>query len=220
LIKLADSTAADWDRKLNEARAALTTAQADEANKSDTLAKDARRQEEIAAELGRLETQRLSVAREDQIRRLAARWYGVKPEEVSDAQAGVVSTIWFASLALIAALAGPITAMVALALQRIGTQADIQRESKFSRLMRRMLLRWRWRRVRTVKVPVDVVVEKEVEKYVEVPVEKVVKEILYVPILTDDPEALRLALHEDMPAEVADLVKISAKRGRKSAGTA
>ncbi len=170
LNELADSSAADWDRKLDEARAALTAAQAVEVGKSDTLAKNARHQEEIAAELGRLETQRLSIAREDQIRRLASRWYGAKPEDVSDAQAGLVSTIWFASLALIAALAGPITAMVALALQRIGTQAEIQRDSRFSRLLRRMLLRWRWRRVRTVtvRVPVDVIVEKEDEKKVEV----------------------------------------------------
>ena len=73
--------------------------------------------------------------------------------------------------------------------------------------------------MRSVRVPVDVVVEKEVEKYIEVPVEKVVKEILYVPILTDDPEALRQALHQDMPPEIADLVKVSANRGRKVAGT-
>ncbi|RWP30301.1 ABC transporter permease [Mesorhizobium sp.] len=211
LEKLYDGTAADWDRKLDEARTALAAAQEGAIRKSETLAKNQQRQEAIATELNRLETARLPVARNDQIRRLAARWYGVKPEDVTEPQAGTVSTIWFASLAFIAALAGPITAMVALALQRIGAQAEIPRESKLSRLLRRMLLRWRWRRVR--KVPVQVPVDREVERRVEVPieVEKVVKEILYVPVLTDDPEALRRALDRELPPEVIDLVKVSAK---------
>lgn len=211
LEKLYDGTAADWDRKLDEARTALAAAQEAATRKSETLAKNQQRQEAIATELSRLETERLPVARNDQIRRLAARWYGLKPEDVTDAQAGTVSTIWFASLAFIAALAGPITAMVALALQRIGAQPEVQRDSKLSRLLRRMLLRWRWRRVR--KVPVQVPVDREVERRVEVPVEveKVVKEILYVPILTDDPEALRRALGRELPPEVVDLVKVSAK---------
>lgn len=211
LEKLYDGTAADWDRKLDEARTALATAQEAATRKSETLATNQQRQEAIATELSRLETERLPVARNDQIRRLAARWYGLKPEDVSDAQAGTVSTIWFASLAFIAALAGPITAMVALALQRIGAQPEVQRDSKLSRLLRRMLLRWRWRRVR--KIPVQVPFDREVEKRVEVPVEveKVVKEILYVPILTDDPEALRRALDRELPPEVIDLVKVSAK---------
>ncbi|RUU42497.1 hypothetical protein EOD08_13260 [Mesorhizobium sp. M6A.T.Ca.TU.002.02.2.1] len=211
LEKLYDGTAADWDGKLDEARAALAAAQEAATRKSETLAKNQQRQEAIATELNRLETERLPIARNDQIRRLAARWYGVKPEDVTDPQAGTVSTIWFASLAFIAALAGPITAMVALALQRIGAQPEVQRDSKLSRLLRRLLLRWRWRRVR--KVSVQVPVDREVERRVEVPVEveKVVKEILYVPILTDDPEALRRALDRELAPEVVDLVKVSAK---------
>ncbi|WP_206533137.1 hypothetical protein, partial [Mesorhizobium sp. M7A.F.Ca.CA.001.15.1.1] len=36
-------------------------------------------------------------------------------------------------------------------------------------------------------------------------------EILYVPILTDDPEALRRALDRELPPEVIDVVKVSAK---------
>ncbi|RVB71453.1 MULTISPECIES: ABC transporter permease [unclassified Mesorhizobium] len=211
LEKLYDGTAADWDGKLDEARTALAAAQEAATRKSETLAKNQQRQEAIATELNRLETERLPIARNDQIRRLAARWYGVKPEDVTDPQAGTVSTIWFASLAFIAALAGPITAMVALALQRIGAQPEVQRDSKLSRLLRRLLLRWRWRRVR--KVSVQVPVDREVERRVEVPVEveKVVKEILYVPILTDDPEALRRALDRELAPEVVDLVKVSAK---------
>ena len=125
---------------------------------------------------------------------------------------GKVAAIWFGSLALIAALAGPITAMVALGLQRIAAQAETHSENRLT--LRRMLIRWRWRRVRTIKVPVEVLVEREVEKRVEVevPVEKVIKEILYVPVLTDDPEALRRALGRELPPEVADLVKISLQK--------
>lgn len=53
----------------------------------------------------------------------------------------------------------------------------------------------------------------------EKPVEKVIKEILYVPLLTDDPDAVRRALNKRLPKEIADLVKIStagASRGGKA----
>jgi hypothetical protein len=49
------------------------------------------------------------------------------------------------------------------------------------------------------------------EKRVEVPVEKIIKEVLYVPILTDDPEAVRRSLQQDLPAEIADLVRVKFK---------
>jgi hypothetical protein len=115
--------------------------------------------------------------------------------------------IWFAALSALAALAGPLTAIVALGLQRVSEQREQSYESKLSRFLRKWLLRWRFSRTKSVKIPVEV--EKPVEKIVEVPVEKVVKEILYVPILTDDPDAIRRALRESVPQEVADLVKIS-----------
>lgn len=220
LEKSLDATSADWERRLDQARETLSAAQTAEASKAKTLAANQTRRDEIAKQLSALEKKRIPLARTDQIRRIAARWYGVKPEEVSEPQAGKVAAIWFGSLAVIAGLAGPITAMVALGLQRIAAQAESRAENRLSRLVRRLLLRWRWRRVRTVKVPVEVPVDREVEKRVEVPVEKVVKEILYVPVLTDDPDALRRALNEDLPPEVVDLVKVAAKGGRKSAGPA
>lgn len=220
LEKTLDAITADWERRLDQARETLSAAQTAEASKASTLAANQARRDEIAKQLSELEKKRIPLARTDQIRRIAARWYGEKPEEVSEPQAGRVSAIWFGSLAVIAGLAGPITAMVALGLQRIAAQAESRTESPLSRLVRRLLLRWRWRRVRTIKVPFEVSVDREVEKRVEVPVEKVVKEILYVPILTDDPDALRKALNEDLPPEVVDLVKVAAKGGRNSAGQA
>lgn len=211
-----DSDAGAWQRRLDEAGKRLAEAQSAEANKANTSAENQVRQDQIAKELSDLEKERIPMARTDQVRRIASRWYGSKPELVTERQAGTISVIWFSSLAIIAALAGPITAMVALALQRIAAREEDTSGSKFSRLLRRMLLSWRWRRVRTMEVPVEIAVEKEVEKRVEVPIEKVIKEILYVPLFTDDPEVLRKALDQDLPAEVADLVTVSMK-GRKSA---
>jgi hypothetical protein len=60
-----------------------------------------------------------------------------------------------------------------------------------------------------VEVPVD----REVEKRVEVTVEKIIKEILYVPVLTDDPDAVQKSLAKDLPAEIADLVRVKFKDG-------
>lgn len=56
-------------------------------------------------------------------------------------------------------------------------------------------------------MPYEVFVEKEIEKRVEVPVERVIKEILYVPVLTDDPDAVRRALNDTLPTDVANLVR-------------
>jgi hypothetical protein len=111
---------------------------------------------------------------------------------------------------MLAALAGPLTAVVGLSLQNIASEREkLANESRLSRAARYTLVRWRWRRVRTVSIPVEVIVEKEIEKRVDVPVERVVKEILYVPILTDDPEAIRRVMSEGLEKDFADLVTVS-----------
>jgi hypothetical protein len=157
------------------------------------------------------------------VRRIAGRFFGQNPEDVTEDQAGLVANVWFGSLAMLAALAGPMTAIVALALQRISSRAEERRESKLSRLLRRLLVTWRWKRVKTVSVtvPVEVMVERQVEKRVEVPVETVVKEILYVPLLTDDPELVQAALKANLPQEVTDvLAKATVPKGRTRASKA
>jgi hypothetical protein len=201
-----------WNRQQDDARSALSAAQAAKASEAETIAANRARQDQIAKELAAIEAVRIPMARTDQVRRLASRFYGKEPEDVSVEQTNFVAVIWFSSLAGLAALAGPLTAMVALGLQRIPESTSRKRESKLARFMRKWLVRWRFRRVRRIKVPVEKPVEKEVEKIVERPVEKIVKEILYVPVLTDDPEAVRRELTETMPKEVADLVSISAKK--------
>ena len=163
------------------------------------------------------------MARNDQVRRIAGRFFGQKPEDVTDDQAGLVANIWFGSLAALAALAGPVTAIIALSLQRISSNSEQNSESKLSRLIRRRITKRRWTRVKTVSVPVpfEVAVEKIVEKRVEVPIETVIKEILYVPLLTDDPELVQAALRANLPREVSDLVSaVTVPKGRSRASKA
>jgi hypothetical protein len=199
-----------WQQRLDAASTQVEEALKLQATQDVFLADAQKRKDEISSQLSDLETRRIEDARTDQVRRIAARVYGTKPEVVTPEQAGFISVIWFGSLGMLAALAGPLTAIVALALQSIASAGDHRAsEGKLSRLVRRVLLRWRWKRVRTVNVPVEVPVEKEVEKRVEVPVERVVKEILYVPILTDDPEAVRRALNATLEKDIADLVTVS-----------
>jgi hypothetical protein len=207
------ATAAEWQQRKDDARERWASAQKTEREEATTVALHQTRLDKIAESISTFEQARITIARQDQVRRLAGRFAGKRPEDVSEGEANTVAIVWFGSLAFIAALAGPITAMVALALQRIAAQAEQHSENRLARLVRRMLIRWRWRRVRTVKVPVEIPVDREVEKRVEVPVEKVIKEILYVPILTDDPEALRRALGRELPPEIADLVKVSSRSG-------
>jgi hypothetical protein len=198
-----------------EGRREVASRQVEEAlklqGKQDSFIAEAeKRKDENSSRLNELEAQRIHDARTDQVRRIAARVYGTKPENVTSQQAGFISVVWFGSLGMLAALAGPLTAIVALALQSIASTGEQPAgEGRLSRLVRRLVLSWRWRRVRLIKVPVEVPVEKEVEKRVEVPVDRVVKEILYVPILTDDPEAVRRGLRDTLDKEIADLVTLS-----------
>jgi hypothetical protein len=204
---------AEIAKRKADAQQQIADAQSRQRARADTTEAATQRSQEIETELSALEKQRIQNARTDQIRRIASRVYGVKPEQVNEEQAGLVSVIWFGSLAALAALAGPITAIVALALQRVSEPKEMPQPSRLSHLIRRWLLSWRWRRVRSVPVKVEVPVEKIVEKRVEVPVEKLVKEILYVPVLTNDPEAIRQKIEETAPADLANVVSVAmAKR--------
>jgi hypothetical protein len=205
------SLEAQWAPRLAAARDALANAQDTSAGKQSEIEKARKELDGVGVALAELEQERIPMARNDQVRRLAGRIYGERPEDVTTEQESFVSLLWFGSLAALAALAGPIVAAVALGLQRVAEHRQTHADGKLGRLIRRMLLRWRFRRTRKVEVKVEVPVEKEVEKRIEVPVERTVKEILYVPILTDDPELLRKTLVQDLPPEIADLVKVGMK---------
>jgi hypothetical protein len=200
LRKELDDSRAKWAKNLDTANQALADAQDQAKNAAAVVAQDRAKQAEISSETSKINDEFIPLARTDQFRRIAARIFGGNPEDVSVDQAAKIALVWNSSLGLLAALAGPITAIVALGLQRAAFDDDHFKDGKLKRLIRRILLRWRWKRVRTVKVPVEVPVEKPI-----------VKEILYVPLLTDDPEALRRALSnsDQIPKEVADLVKVS-----------
>ncbi len=192
--KAADDRLADAQRRENE--------------EADLIELHQARRDEVALKLSKIEADRIPIAREDQIRRIAGRVYGRTPEGVSVDEASFIALIWFSSLAALAALAGPLTAIVALGLQKAAARDErSEANTRIGKSLRRLLLGWRWKRVRTV------------EKVVEVPVEKIIKEILYIPILTDDPNAVRATLAQGVPPEVADLVKVSLM-GAPSAGKA
>ncbi|MER8822776.1 hypothetical protein NKH70_23660 [Mesorhizobium sp. M0991] len=82
-----DSDAGAWQRRLDDAGKRLAEAQAAEANKAHISAQNQVRQDLIAKELSGLEKERIPMARTDQVRRIASRWYGSKPELETEAQA-------------------------------------------------------------------------------------------------------------------------------------
>jgi hypothetical protein len=221
LIAQRDATILRWSAALGEARQGLEDAQKREGLKAQTLESHRIRQETISSDLAALKSKMVPIARQDQIRRFAGRIFGKNPEDVSVDEANIIAVVWFGSLAILAALAGPITAIVALGLQRVAASDNRKVDGRLKHLLRRLLLSWRWKRVRTVEVPVEVPIEKEVEveKRVEVPVEKVIKEILYLPVLTDDPNETHRLLSQDIPSEIADLIKVKAKGGSNGSQT-
>ena len=196
-----------WSEEKEKARLALSAAQSGETDRTQKLASLLALQTETQDRLRAVEANRVAMARSDQVQRIAGRVFGKNPEDVGPDESSLISLIWFGSLAALAALAGPITAMVALGLQRIGlTTTEEVRQSKLPRLIRNMLLSWRWKRVRTKEVKVEVPVPTDAP-----PQERIIKEILYVPILTDNPQDLKRALSKDLPPEIADLVKVGVK---------
>lgn len=189
-----------WEDQLRTARERLSQAQTTASNQDAEIAKARERQTEVESRLAELDGQRIALAGEDQVRRLAARIYGVAPESVTDEQASFISIVWFGSLAALAALAGPLTAMVALALQNMNSTD--KHDSRLARTFRRAIISWRRSRRRNKGIPPGTP---------QVAEEKIIKEILYVPVLTNDPAQVRAAISKDLPKEVSDLVRMSMK---------
>ena len=46
--------------------------------------------------------------------------------------------------------------------------------------------------------------------------EKVIKEILYVPVLTDDPDVVLQAMKSNLPPEASEQVQQATRRGRRA----
>ena len=151
-----------------------------------------------------LQAERIKQARLDQVRRLASKFYDVKPEAVTEDQAGSVALVWFGSLSLLAALAGPVTAITALSLKNIAQvrrrrltepqrALELKFGDKFYRSMRYFIVHWRFSRKKTV--------------IKEVAVQQVVKEYVYLPLLADEPDEVVDMLERELPEEVRAEIK-------------
>jgi hypothetical protein len=156
----------------------------------------------------------VSIANQNQIRRFAATAYGVSPADVTDKQEQTATKVYVYSLAGLAALAGPITAIVALALQTIAARERRRLENgrkknlreKFWISLRKYFVSGKHKRRKTVIQEVQVEVEKEVEKIVEVPVTE--KEFIYIPLLTNSPDEMMEELQKKLPKEVFERIKV------------
>ena len=131
-------------------------------------------------------TRKAEVAQQSQIYRLAAYWYGRDVRDVSRDQAGSVVEFYFAGLALLAALVGPVLAIASrlkprpIATVKFGFVRSFLTERLVNTARRWMLSRRKKARITKV-VQVEVPVDREVVKEVvrEVPVDKIViKEVV------------------------------------------
>jgi hypothetical protein len=164
----------------------------------------------LRKEEAELENKRRRKAQLDQIRRLAASGFfsddeELKAEDVSDSAAKKVGVIWAGSLAALAALVGPMTAIVAIALLNIAEHERRKSHNplgkpvhtrsaphKLFQSIRSLIVYWRWRRVDTR------IQEREV----------VVPKYHYVPVPADDPQEIWDFLDSmDVPVEVKEQVE-------------
>ncbi len=193
-----------WATQIDKARQLMGDAQSLETSRSNSINENNDKLFALDKQIEETESKRIVLARKDQVQRLAGWVFGQNAEDVKIESASKIGLIWFGSLAALAALAGPMCAIVALGLQKIGlSPSTVQKQGGISRLFRSYVVGRRWKRVRTLTV------EKEV------PVEKVIKEILYIPLLTDNPDELFKSLDAALPSDIAEQVKISLKGRRR-----
>ena len=183
-------------------------------DKLDQQTQNLREAEVLEQQLIQLQSEKVSIANQNQIRRFAATAYGVSPADVTDKQEQTATKVYVYSLAGLAALAGPITAIVALALQTIAARERRRLENghkktireKFWISLRKYFVSGKHKRRKTVIQEVQVEVEKEVEKIVEVPVTE--KEFIYIPLLTNSPDEMMEELQKKLPKEVFERIKV------------
>ena len=192
------------EEQIGKAQTQLLKIQDDENRALTTSLADNERLSVLRQQEAELESQRRRKAQLDQIRRLAASGFfsdgeDIKAEDVTDAAAKKVGVIWAGSLAVLAALVGPLTAIVALALQSI---ADHERRKTQNALgkpvrtrgvlhklfysLRSFVVNWRRKRVET----------RIQEREIQVP------QYVYVPVPMDNPQELLDFLDNELPDEV------------------
>ena len=186
-----------------------------EFDKLDQQTKNLREADVLSQQLIQLNSERTSIANKNQIRRFASTFMGVSPSDVTDEQEQKAKKVYVYSLAALAALAGPITAIVALALQSIAASERRKLDpnqpktlrQKFWISFRRFFVTRKHKRTKTVIKEVTVDVEKPVEKIVEVPVKE--KEFIYIPLLTNSPDEMLQELEKKLPSEVFSRIKVN-----------
>ena len=93
MVARLSETNAKWSKAKDAARDRLEFARKAEANEAETIAGYRSRLDQITREVSPLETDRIKYARLDQVRRIAGRFYGLNPEDVSVEQSNVVALI-------------------------------------------------------------------------------------------------------------------------------
>ena len=183
-------------------------------DKLDQQTQNLREADIFEQQLIQLQSEKVSIANQNQIRRFAATFYGVTPSNVTDKQEQNATKVYIYSLAGLAALAGPITAIVALALQTIAARERLKLRNahkktireKFWISLRKYFVSGKHKRRQTVIKEIEVEVEKPVEKIVEVYVKE--KEFVYIPLLTNSPNDMMEDLQKKLPNEVFERIKV------------
>jgi hypothetical protein len=200
----ADENRKQIEEQIGKAQTQLLKIQDDENRALTTSLADNERLSVLRQQEAELESQRRRKAQLDQIRRLAASGFfsgdeDIKAEDVSDAAAKKVGVIWAGSLAVLAALVGPLTAIVALALQSIAEHERRKSQNALGKpvrtrgvlhklfySIRSFVVNWRRKRVET----------RIQEREVQVP------QYVYVPVPMDNPQELLDFLDNELPDEV------------------
>ena len=190
--------------QIGKAQTQLLKIQDDENRALTTSLADNERLSVLRQQEAELESQRRRKAQLDQIRRLAASGFfsdgeDIKAEDVTDAAAKKVGVIWAGSLAVLAALVGPLTAIVALALQSIADHETRKTQNALGKpvrthgvvhklfySLRSFVVNWRRKRVET----------RIQEREIQVP------QYVYVPVPMDNPQELLEFLDNELPDEV------------------
>ena len=174
--------------------------------------------------------------------------FGVVPEErkvtsnysfcsqqasIDEVNAERVALLWFGSIGLLAATAGVVTAIAGQLFVRMSENdtsirmRERQRlANKFRQTVRLLIVKWRVRRVKTIRLEKIIEVPKEVLKEVEIvkKIERVVKEIVPVPIFVPsggdaDNEISKVKEHyEELNRRMAETIEPSAIKSASKRG--
>jgi len=177
---------AEFAAKREDLRRQLTDLHRQEAGLLEKVGESARQRDALTNQIRTKETELRRVASDSQLHRIAppfARWWTGEhydPHTIPDTYVKTVAVVWFGSMAMLGALGGSVVAMVSQLLRkrasRLGLPAEapapdpavVAAKQKFWTSLRRMLVKRKFRRVRTRTV--EVVKVETQTKFVAVPI--------------------------------------------------